>query len=175
MSVFITTCIVWLLLIVVIQDFRYREISWFLIPLLIIVFVSKGLITISPLELVRFSFINCAFVGIQLALLSAYVSLKNKRLIFIVNSHLGLGDILFFIVICIAFSPANFIVFYVSSLVFALIVFVIYKLIVKNNNEHIPLAGMIALLLVIVILLKLLLPQLNFYDDSFIVSILTND
>ncbi len=171
MSVFIDTCTLILLLVVVVQDMFYRAISWFLIPLLFLTFAFKGLLLIQPSQLVINSLINFGFILFQLLILSLYMSIKNKKVIFIVNSYLGLGDILFFVVICLAFSPANFIVFYLSSLIFTLIAFIAYTLIVKNANKHIPLAGIMAALMTILILLNWMFPEINLYKD-FILTLI---
>lgn len=172
MDIFITIFIIILLFVIVIQDFRQREISWFLIPLLLLVFVSKGLILLNKFVLLRYSAINFGFIFFQLLMLTVYMSIKNKKPMFILNTYLGIGDVLFLIVLCSAFSPANFIVFYLSSLIFTLIIFSIYKLIVKNADKHIPLAGVVAALMIGMVLLKSVLPQINFYDDDFIISLL---
>ena len=171
MSVFIDSCTLILLLVVFVQDIFYRAISWFLIPLFFLTFTAKGILLQPPSELAFNSLINLGFVLFQLLMLSLYMSIKNKKPVFIVNSYLGLGDILFFVVICLAFSPVNFIVFYLSSLIFILLAFVAYTLIVKNANKHIPLAGIMAALMMVLILLNWMFPQINLYEDYILTLI----
>ncbi len=167
MFVFIDIYTILLLLIIVIQDIRHRAIFWFLIPLLFIAFAAKGLLLLPITQLIRNFSINIGFVFFQLVILIIYISVKNKRPVFIINSHLGLGDVLFLVVMCIVFSPVNFIVFYVGSLIFSLIAFISYMLTTRKASENIPLAGMIAILLVALIIVNWVFPEMNFYKDLF--------
>jgi len=76
---------------------------------------------------------------------------------------------LFFVVMCLAFSPANFIVFYISSITFTLVGFLIYKQIVKNASVEIPLAGAQALAMIVLLVMSNF-TQLNFYSDDYLLS-----
>lgn len=163
-----------LLSVVVVQDLKYREISWFLIPLLLCSFLAKGLFLISSHQLIGYSLYNVGFIAIQLLVLTAYMSVKNKKLTNIVNSYLGLGDVLFFIVICVAFSPVNFIFFYVLSLLFTLGGFIAYNILIKKAKKEIPLAGAMAMVMTTLILVNQWMPQFNFYNDDYITGWLFN-
>lgn len=153
-----------LLFVVAFQDFRHRHISWFLIPALIVVFTLKALNVISFLNLFQFFLINVGFILVQLLALTIYFSIKNKKWTGIVDSYIGLGDILFFVVICVAFSPVNFVVFYLGGLIFTTVVYGIYFLLNTNANKEIPLAGIFAILIMMYMLTNYFFPQLDFYN-----------
>lgn len=155
------------------QDLKQRRISWFLIPLLLIGFVTKGiLVSDAPDNLLKDSLINFSFIGIQLLLLTLYFSIKNKRPINIVNTYLGIGDILFFIAICAAFSPLNFIAFYVISMLITLVSVVFYSVISGKEIGEIPLAGIMALVMSILMLASLFIPALDLYEDKMLLKLI---
>lgn len=160
--------------IVVFQDLKERQISWFLIPLLLCFFCAKGLYLISSDQLLGYSLFNIGFITVQLLVLTVYMSIKNKKLTNIVNSYLGIGDVLFFIVICVAFSSINFIFFYVVSLIFTLGGVIGYNILVKNAKKEIPLAGAMAIVMIALILINQWMPQFDFYNDDYITGLLIN-
>lgn len=174
MQLLIDIFLVILLAIVVVQDLKHREISWLLIPFLLCSFLAKGLFLISSHQLIAYSLFNIGFIAIQLLILTAYISMKNKKLTNIVNSYLGLGDVLFFIVICVAFSSVNFILFYVLSLLFTLGGFIAYNILIKKAKKEIPLAGAMAMVMTTLILVNQWMPQFNFYNDDYITGWLFN-
>ena len=157
-----------LLTVVVFQDLKQRQISWLLLPFLLSLFFIKGLFLNPIAELIHHILFNIGFVVLQILILTAYMSVKNKKLGNIINSQLGLGDILFFLVLCVAFSPVNFIIFYVAGLLFTLIVFVVYNQLIKKSEKEIPLAGAMAMLMVVLLLFSKWSTDFNFYNDDFL-------
>lgn len=174
MPYLINFCLLLLLLTVVLQDFKHRLISWPLIPLLFMCFFAHGLINTSMPELLRFALFNSTFIILQLLLLTLYVSIKQKKVINIINSSLGLGDVLFLAVITIAFSPINFILFYLIALVFTLISYRIYIAIHSSASKEIPLAGIMSVAMMILILADCWSPGKHFYDDTLLTHWLIN-
>ena len=159
-----------LLFIVVWQDFRERKISWLLLPLLFAVFVFAD-IQKSNFGNIASSFtINSGFILIQLLLLSIYFSLRNKKFTNIINTYIGIGDILFFIVICAAFSPVNFLLFYLLGLLLTIVGFLIYTSIMKRATAEIPLAGSMAALMMAFVLLKNVSGKIDFYSDATVTA-----
>ena len=100
-----------LLGVVVYQDFKNKEISWFLIPLLFIGFVINALLSVEFNELFIHFGINFLIVSINLLGVTILISLKEKKITNILKTYLGLGDVLFFLVLTVAFSPINFVLF----------------------------------------------------------------
>jgi hypothetical protein len=157
-----------ILSIIAIQDFKHRAISWYLVPLLFVVFIVKSMAFCTITTLIKYSIFNLAFVCIQILMLTIYMSIKNKKWINIVNTHLGLGDLLFFVSLIAAFSPPNFIFFYIVSLLFSLVLFFAYKLFYKNASPEIPLAGLQSICLIGVCFYSSVFKELNFYDNSLV-------
>jgi len=157
------------LLVIVIQDFKHRAISWYVLPIILLGFIFKSYFSNGFQELLKFSAFNISFIIVQIIFLTTYMSIKNKKITNIIDSYIGLGDVLFFVVMCLAFSPANFIVFYISSITFTLVGFLIYKQIVKNASVEIPLAGAQALAMIVLLVMSNF-TQLNFYSDDYLLS-----
>lgn len=170
MRYLIDIIIVLLLLLIVWQDFKYRLISWPLIPLIFISFLAKGFFIKPFAELTNYTVINACFIALQLAILTLYISLKNKKITNIINSQLGLGDILFFIAITIAFSPFNFILFYISGLIFSLLCYQLFLKIKTSATKEIPLAGLLSIVLIMLVLSDFRGDNQLFYNDSFLIN-----
>ncbi len=126
------------------QDFKQREISWILIPLLIILHAIISIRSISLENAVLYFLINSGFILLQLLFLTVYFSVKNRAFTNIINTYLGIGDIWFFVVLALAFSPVNFILFYLGSLFLTMIGFLVWKGLSKSSEKEIPLAGVMA-------------------------------
>jgi hypothetical protein len=155
--------IISVLLVVVFQDFRHREISWSLIPLIFAGFTFKGLLLISGKELLSYFIFNVFFILLQFTCLMLFYSLKNKKLYNIINTHIGLGDILLFVSLTVAFSRVNFILFYLSSMLITAIFFLIRN--GYRQSKDIPLAGCVALTLIVLISAGFF-SEINFYSDN---------
>jgi hypothetical protein len=166
-------CLLLCLGLIAFQDFKQRQISWYLIPLSFFLVVYKAVNLIDTTVFIKHSIFNIVFVLIQLILLTTYISIKNKALTNIVNTYLGIGDILFFIVVCIAFSPVNFIVFFIVSMILTLIGFMLYSTFLKKAGTEIPLAGTMATALIILLITKKIMIPINFYNDDYFLSMIT--
>jgi hypothetical protein len=92
------------------------------------------------------SLLNLLFVSILLAVCLAYSKLILKQRFFEV---MGFGDVLFFIFLCFTFSIISFIVLFVFSLLFALI---LNKVFHQKHLATVPLAGNMSLFFSIVYL-----------------------
>lgn len=154
-----------ILMILVVQDFKSRAISWFIIPLLFVVYTVKAILTIEVTELLIYFGINILMVFTNLLGVGVMVSLKEKKITNILNTYLGLGDILFFIVIAVVFSPLNFFIFFMGSVLVSSIVYGLMMLTNKKQQLPFPLAGAMSLLLVIASLLEYFNSSIQFYQD----------
>lgn len=76
------------------------------------------------------------------------------------NVSFGLGDVLFFYAFALGFPTVTFLILFVSSIVFSLMVSLIQKK--KNKANGIPLAGLMSLFLAFVLSIEFLpkLPSL---------------
>lgn len=164
MNLILLIILIALLIVIVFQDFKWRAISWFILPLLLITIITKALSDIDLKELMINSGINLLIVLINLLGVTLLISFKEKRLTNIIDNYLGLGDILFFIILCTLFSPINFILFFLGSI---LLITLIYGLIslIKQKQVLIPLAGAMSALLITALLIQEYFYEFNFYND----------
>jgi hypothetical protein len=164
-NIFILLC----LILLIYQDFRDRKISFFSIPLLFFLFLIYSSFFIERQELALFFAVNFSFVLLQILLLIIYLSIKKNKLINITKEHLGLGDILFFFVLTIAFSPVNLMLFFVLSLLLTVLFSMAFNL-KKANTFHttIPLAGYMSLFLIPVFTATLFTDNFNLYSNSLL-------
>jgi hypothetical protein len=117
-----------------------------LIPLLTIVIGIIGFQMIGH-YLWRIWLVNGLFFGLQLLVLTLYFSIKNKQLVNITNRQLGLGDILFFLPLSGFFSLFKLLPFLLITLVFSIIA----VLLLPKHQQNIPLAGLLAIGMLIVL------------------------
>jgi len=117
--------------------------------------------------------INIGFLASQILLVSAYFSIKNKRLINITDQLLGLGDILFLLSISIYLSVLNFLVFYILSLVIVLFSWLTWQLFSQKKGHEIPLAGLQALILIVVLSCDWWVKNLNLTVDTWLLNLIT--
>lgn len=131
-----------LLLFMGVQDFRYRAISWYAFPLLAGLMVFEN----GHFNLID-STANISFLVVNFLLTTLIISLKNKRYVNLLDSHIGLGDLLMLACMSLYFTPFIFFLFYLSSLLFIGIAVGVYLSLAKPNNYTVPLAGMQGMLL----------------------------
>lgn len=138
------------LLLIFIEDIRSHEVHLVLFPI-----VAAGLLfTVLRRrndwdELWQSARVNLLFVVLVLLLLTAWFSLKEKRLVNITAQLLGWGDILFLVCMSLYFSILNYLFFYIASLLAVVIFWSAWRLLSKKDNRQIPLAGLQALLLAV--------------------------
>ncbi|RTY91792.1 prepilin peptidase [Flavobacterium sp. GT3R68] len=136
------------LLAVFFQDWKYRRIHVGL-PLAIFLF-SFYIIQQQSNMMVGLIAYNLAFFGITLSILTLYMSIKNKRFLNPFQNYFGLGDLLFYAAVAPLFLLQNYILFFILSMVFAIVLQIGLKKIIKENT--VPLAGFASLFLFIIII-----------------------
>lgn len=154
-----------LLSIVSYQDFKSRAISWFLIPLLLITFIFYGISIIDIPEYITFFSLNVFMLLNILIGTTIVISIKEKKLTNIIDTYLGLGDILFFFILTTLFSPINYFIFLIGSILLFSIIFSINLFISKKKKAFFPLAGAMSVLLIITITTQHFSSSFNFYQD----------
>lgn len=133
---------------VFIQDWRYRRIH---IVLPIIIFIlSVYLVSLKNSFLTNIITFNLGFFLITLSILSVYMSVKSKRFLNPFQYYFGLGDLFFYAAITPLFLLRNYILFFILSLLFAILMQFGLKNIIKE--ETVPLAGFSSLFLLIILL-----------------------
>lgn len=148
-------------------DFKERQFPWWAIALCFSCIVSLGIMQLEIQTFFKASLLNMAFVLVQLLLLMFWFLIKQRRLINIVDTYLGLGDILFFLTTCFAFSFFNFIFYHFISLVITLVVALLMIKKSENKKQGIPVAGILSVILALFMLIGAT-EELNFYNDSWI-------
>lgn len=136
-----------ILLVMGIQDLKYRAISWYLFPALAII-----LLVINPSFTIYSCLLNMGFVAIVLVLLTGWFSLKQGRLVNLTRRHLGIGDVLFLLCLAFFFSPVNFFLFYLLSLLLIGMGTGLYLALGKPVNFTVPLAGLQGFVLLLLLL-----------------------
>ncbi len=128
------------------QDSKMRHIH---VSLPVLVFASAYFLTNYLQNNFKLIGVNVLFFSITIALLTLYMSLKNKTFLNPFQNYFGLGDLLFYIAITPLFLLYNYVLFFITSLLFAIVMqFVLRKWIKKDS---VPLAGLSALLLLLII------------------------
>lgn len=150
------------------QDMKYRAVYWVCFPILAaLLFVVKYQYTGIEQTLTDAGF-TLSFLLIQFAILWGYFSLKHKKAVNLTKDYLGWGDVLFLITIVCYLSPANYVLFYVGSLILVLFYVITANLLNSKASPQIPLAGLQAALLGILMTVELCKPVIKLYDDSWI-------
>jgi hypothetical protein len=158
-----------LLLLIVVEDFKHRAVRWWFFPLLGIVVLGIEFNNLIILDIV----VNGCFILTQLALLSLYFSIKEKKVVNITRHYLGWGDILLWLVACLLFASLNFMFFFMGSLLFTTLVVLVWRVTkIKPTMTTVPLAGIQAFALLIVFSINLISDKFSFRDNSWIEKII---
>ncbi len=140
MDIAIQIIIMLLFIVVFVQDLKFRAIHMLLpIGIIILGFVAYFRNGHHYLGLVY----NLVFLVITFSGLYLYLSIKKKNFKNPFKQTMGLGDLLFFIAVIPFFSTYNYILFFISGMIFSIIGFLLIKLF--NKTDLVPLAGLLAL------------------------------
>jgi hypothetical protein len=136
------------LIVIFIQDWKYRKIH---IVLPIVIFsLSILIISIKNDDWFKIIAFNLSFFLITLSILTTYMSLKSKKFLNPFQHYFGLGDLLFYAAITPLFLLKNYILFFILSMIFAILLQFGLKKFIKE--ETVPLAGFSSLFLFIMLL-----------------------
>lgn len=155
------------------QDVRDRAVSVVVFPLLLgclgwIAFTSQ------PWQEVMANWgVNILFLAFQLVLLYLYFLVTRRRIIAVVGTAMGLGDLLFWLVAAVLFSLPAFILYFLGSLVFSLLLHSLLSLTFKEKyRTTVPLAGFQALVLLVLLGVQQMYPYLDFFGDVLVLDLL---
>lgn len=135
-----------ILITIIYQDFRYREIWWFTPPLL---FICGLIYQWKLLNWEHFLF-NLLFISLVLSFLVVYIRIRfsSKNLF---KEYFGLGDALVLLALTPLFAFPFFIYFFTASTIISLVGFFLVSLFTKQKS--IPYAGYISLCTIAYLLL----------------------
>lgn len=152
MKTIITIVLILVFAVVIFQDFKYRAIH--AITIIGIGIVAAILNYLEP-TLTFFDMLqSIGFLIITSIAFMIYQTIKQKKFQNPIDQLIGLGDILFFIVITPLFQVHQYVLFFIVGLLISVVLFVIFKSSLKEQT--IPLAGYLSFLLIICFGLKIL-------------------
>lgn len=164
-QIIIDSLLVLFLLAMAIEDFRSREIHVLLYALSGIVMGVHFVLAGSPWFHVL---VNLCFVAFQMGCVMVYSYMRNKSWQPF-GGMMGLGDLLLWLLLIFAFSPFNFIIFFVGGLMLALMV----HFVVRNPRfSTIPLAGVQGGLFAVVLLSNYVFGEIEFQSDEWLIQLL---
>jgi hypothetical protein len=143
MSLTLHIILILLLVVACYQDWKFRAIYWFIFPLiamdaLLIFFIQQWNWKVLGLNLI--------FVIAVMMLLFLYVSAREKKWTNLFENHFGMGDVLFFLAITPLFNSTNYMLFFISGMIFSATLHGLVNL--RKTSKTIPLAGYLSLYLV---------------------------
>lgn len=165
MEIFIKLTVVACLLLIIYQDLRINAISWWPLPIIFFLSIHLALMKLKFSELLHYSIINFSFIVFQILILTVYFSIKKRKLTNIIDTYIGLGDILFFIILCISFSTINFILFFTFSTLIALIISVSIQKTRTKPFRKIPLVGLMGLIYLPLQVIAWTISDINLFCD----------
>lgn len=147
------------LLIIMIQDFRFRAVHWILFPVLLILLVTESLFVSKIDNYLDSISINLLVILLQGLILIGYYKLKGTHFINFIKDRIGMGDLLFVLVMAFAFSWSTFLLYYIAGLLFTLITWLAVRNLIRLRSQLVPLAGMLALFMTLIMLAEIILPD----------------
>ena len=121
------------------QDFKDRLISLWAILLYTVCCVVSVLLFQNTTSLIYNSISTLVYFAFVFCVLFLYYFVKERKFVNIIDSKIGLGDILIFIAIGLTFDIFYLIIFFTISFCIAAVV----ALFLAKKNETVPLAGIL--------------------------------
>lgn len=146
--------LVLLLVLCIVQDWKYRGIHFLVFPILFALTLSINRLQKFDLTELGYSLI---FIGTNLLVLSIYLSIKNKGFVNIFKNYLGIGDVLFFVAMAPLFSFRNYILFFITGMLISMVFHLLLGRFQKHDN--IPLAGYLSIYILVLIGINYLSPN----------------
>jgi hypothetical protein len=156
------------------QDIRSRLVLWTLFPALAAGLCLVHVLRTGSVNLLWFPLVcNMVLVIMMLLAVSLYVWITRKKFINIIDSLLGWADILFLVAIAFYFSVPNFLVFWIASMSFALLAWIIWQALAERKSKHIPLVGLQSIALVLFLSADWWLHLVNLTDDTWLLNLVS--
>ncbi len=152
----LTICI---LAVIVYQDLKDREVYGIAFPILMGLLGTLHYHHTIYIDFLYAILINIGLLIVIVGLLYLYTLIKLRKPFF--KEVFGWGDLLFFMALAIGFPTVTFIIIFVFSLIFSLLVW----LVIKNRADHntVPLAGYMSVFLGVVFILNCMINSLTLY------------
>ena len=144
-KIILTICFLFVFL----QDFKERLVFWFLFPIIGLLCAWLFYNNTLPELFYNALKMNLGFILIFVLIISLYAQLKLKMAVL---KAIGLGDLLLFIAVSLAFSTISFIIIFISALIFSLALHLVLS---KNKKVlTVPLAGYMSLFFLAIYLVQ---------------------
>jgi NADH:ubiquinone oxidoreductase subunit 6 (subunit J) len=140
--------------------------------MLVAIFIIKGLLRTASIIYFTECVYNLIFLLIQLLLLSAYYFLRGKSIKSVLNISIGLGDIILLFILVFAFSKVNFVVFYLTGMIFSLIVWLAIQQFSSQKKDPVPLAGLISFYMILIVFVDIFYGQFERLSDNYLIHLL---
>lgn len=128
------------------EDIRYRAVSIWTFPVLFAALLASRAYATSWSVTLTSALVNLIIISVQLAGIWLYLMVKHRTLVNPMQGFIGWGDVLFWLAVLPAFSPINFLLFYIISLSVALLIHgTLRKVHLYGDATRVPLAGLQAL------------------------------
>ena len=128
------------------EDTRHRAVSIWTFPLLFILLLTSRAYASSWATVLWSVQVNFMIVVFQLSAIWLYLIIRHRAMVNPMRGFIGWGDILFWVALLPAFSPVAYMLFYVGSLLVALLIHGIFRSSrLYGDASKIPLAGLQAL------------------------------
>ncbi|MCX2496391.1 hypothetical protein OQX63_23070 [Pedobacter sp. PF22-3] len=157
---------------IVYQDFKYRGIYWWMFPAIFLLMTTATVQVLGFIETISQAGKSGLFLALQFAVLTGYISIKQKKLTNIFDGFFGLGDLLFLVVLCFGFSFLNYVFFYLLSLMLIILLTAIFGYQSTAHGKKIPLAGYQALIFMILMAISSFIPNINLLADDHLINLL---
>ena len=151
------------------QDIKDKQVHVALFLLLGIVFITHNIVFGMHASFFRHTAINLGFLLLETGLLFMYVWFR-KRTARHFLSLLGLGDIVFFVLLALLLSPLNFIAFFMGTLMLVILFYGIRHFLFANADNRIPLAGIQAALMAALLVADYFWKAFNVYSDTLLLN-----
>ena len=149
------------------QDWQARSISWPAFPALAVALLGVRLGRLPAVQVGAELLLSWTGLGLLLAALWLYVRLRFRSLR--LRECLGSGDVLYWAIAAVYFSPIGFLTYFIgSSLVALLVAAALYwRQTPSAEATHIPLAGVQAACLLVLLGLQAVAPvRMAYWADS---------
>ena len=113
------------------------------------------------------SIVNGSVLLLMFFSLKFYFYFKNGQRTKIINEYLGLGDVFFLLGICLFFSPFNYILFILISMLLA----ITFHLFTKSKQD-IPMASYFSFLLGILLIIDYVFLEYSIINDDYLLNLL---
>jgi hypothetical protein len=157
-------------LLVAIQDFSQRSVAiWVLLGLAgsVVLRVSHGSSAVHWISVGE----NLVFLLIQIIGLLLYFSIREKKVIHSLDNYLGWGDIWFLVIAAFAMTTLKFVFFEISGLILSCLFYGLYKMMNHKARPEIPLAGMLAIWIILFDNLCFIFPGYRLSSELFLQNI----